>query len=121
MFQQRQMNEVWPLVEESYSTSTVSPGAVANGQTVVFVAAVPCSLGAPGGGGTSAATFAVGDTLEVVAPASAALNGILVSAAPNATPGSCTLYFTNGTAGSVTPVAAIYKIIAKRQVANVVS
>lgn len=118
MFQQRQMNEVWPLVEESYSTSNVSPGAVTSATPVSVTAA--CSLGTPLGGGTSAATFALGDTLEVVPPSGAATNGLVVVAAPTATVGTAQITFINYTGSSVTPVASIYKIIAKRQVANVV-
>lgn len=119
MFQQRQMNEVWPLVEESYSTAGVAPGAITNGTVVTTSTA--CSLGAPGGGGTSAATFGLGDTLEVIPPAAAAANGVAVTAYPTATAGTALIVFLNNTGGTVTPVSSIYKIIAKRQVANVVS
>jgi hypothetical protein len=118
MFQQRQMNEVWPLVEESFSTATVAPGAITNGS--LATASTAFTLGSPGGGGTSAATFALGDTLEVIAPALAALNGVACTAYPTATAGTALIVFLNNTGGTVTPVAAIYKIIAKRQVANVV-
>lgn len=118
MFQQRQLNEIWPLVEISY-TAALSPGAVGAGSSVQ-VSAV-CTVGSPLGG-SSAAQFALGDTLEVIAPASAALNGIVVEAAPSATVGTCVVTFRNNTAGSITPVAStIYKIIAKRQAANIVS
>ncbi len=119
MFQQRQFNEVWPLIEESYTTATVSPGAVSSATPVAVSAA--CSLGTPLGGGTSAATFALGDNLEVFPPASALTNGLQVIAAPTATPGTCEIVFINYTGSSVTPVAGIYKVIARRQVPNIVS
>jgi hypothetical protein len=119
MFSQHQMNEVWPLVEISYTTATVSPGAVSSATPVGVSAA--CSLGTPLGGGTSPATFALGDTLEVVPPAGAATNGLTVVGAPTATQGTCEIVFINYTGSSVTPVAGIYKIIAKRIAANIVS
>lgn len=116
MFQQRQPNEVDTLIEVSF-TAALSPGAVTNGTTVGVSAA--CTLA----GTTVPATFALGDNLqEVIAPASAALNGICVFAAPGPTAGTCFVYFQNQTGGSITPVAAsVYKIIAKRVSANVIS
>jgi hypothetical protein len=119
MFSQRQLNEIWPFIEVSFSTANVSPGAVASATPTVVTAA--CSLGTPLGGGTSAATFALGDELEVVAPASAATNGLQVIASPTATAGTAEIMFLNFTGSPITPVAAIYKIIAKRQAANIVS
>jgi hypothetical protein len=119
MFQQRQLNEVWPLVEISYTTANVSPGAVTSATPVSVTAA--CTIGTPGGGGTSPAVFALGDTLEVIPPAGAATNGLVVVAAPTATPGTAQITFINYTGSSVTPVASIYKIIAKRIAANVIA
>jgi hypothetical protein len=115
MFQQRQLNEVEAFIEVS-NTPALSPGAVGNGTTVSVSAA--CTLQ----GTTSAATFAPGDWLgEVIAPAAAALNGIVIFAAPGPTPGTCFVYFQNQTGGSITPVASqVYKIVAKRFRADIV-
>jgi len=65
--------------------------------------------------GPSNATFALGDNLEVIAPAAAALNGIVVTASPSATPGTCVVSFQNNTGAGITPVASTkYTILAKR-------
>ena len=114
MLQQRQLNEVYALFEVSTSAAA-SPGAITNGSVVQATNA--CTLQ----GTTSAATFALGDNLEVIAPASAALNGVEVKAFPTATAGTCNLVFVNNTGGTVTPVASsVYKIIAKRFRADIV-
>lgn len=115
MFASRQYEEMQPLLEVS-RTAGVSPGAITTGATV-NVAAAACTVGFT----TSPATFALGDQLEVFAPASAALNGVQVSAAASATPGTCTLSFTNPTGGTITPVAAsVYTIVATRLMPNLV-
>ena len=111
MFQTRQYEEINPLVEVSRCVAT--PGAITTGTTVNVATAV-CTVGAQGVG-TSPATFALGDQLEVFPSAAAATNGIIVQAAPTATPGTCTLSFANPTGGSITPTAgAVYTIIATR-------
>jgi hypothetical protein len=108
MFQQRQLNEIYGSVEVS-NTAATSPGAITGAATVI--ATVACTLQ----GTTNAASFALGDNLEVIAPASAALNGVDITATPTATPGTCILIFDNSTGVSVTPTASsVYKIIAKR-------
>lgn len=114
-FQTRQLEEIYAFFEVSV-TPALTPGAVGNGTTVGVSAA--CTLQ----GTTNAATFAVGDSLDdVIAPASAALNGILVSAAPGPTPGTCFVYFQNQTGGSITPTAStVYKIVAKRYRADII-
>lgn len=112
MFQARQIDEVQAQTEISKFVAT--PGAVGAG-LVVNVAAVACSVGGAGAGTGSPATFAVGDQLEVVPSAAAALNGVQVSVAPSATPGTATVSFLNPTAGSITPVAgSLYTVIATR-------
>jgi hypothetical protein len=114
MYQQRQLNEVYAFFEVS-NTAAASPGAVSNGASVNV--SVACTLQ----GTTNAATFALGDNLEVIAPASAALNGVEVAAYPSATPGTANLVFTNNTGGNVTPTAStVYRIIAKRFRADLV-
>jgi hypothetical protein len=113
-FANRQFEEIVGFVEVS-NTAAASPGAVGNGTTVGV--SVACTLQ----GTTTAATFALGDVLDVIAPISAALNGILLSAAPTATPGTCFLYFQNQTGGSVTPVAStVYRIVARRYRADLI-
>ena len=107
MYQPRQFEEMQPLSELSFSVS-FTPGAVANNTTISSSQA--CTLS----GTTVPASFALGDQLEVFAPASAATNGLVVSAAPGPTPGTAVFYFQNGTLGSITPVAAVYKVIATR-------
>lgn len=109
MFQTRQLEEIISQVEVSNSAA-ISPGAVGNGSTVGVSAA--CTLQ----GTSNPATFTLGDDLEtVVAPGSAALNGVVVFAAPTATPGTAIIYFQNATGGSVTPTASTsYRIVAKR-------
>jgi hypothetical protein len=68
------------------------------------------------------ATFALGDFLEIYPSATAGTNGLVVSAAPTATPGTVLVTFYNGTGGSVTPVAGSkYTIVANRLAANIVS
>ena len=108
MFQQRQLNEIYAQYEVSNSAAA-SPGAITNGSLVQATNA--CTIQ----GTTSPATFALGDSLEVIAPASAALNGVEVKAFPTATAGTCNLVFLNNTGGTVTPTASsVYRIIAKR-------
>jgi hypothetical protein len=115
MLQQRQLNDIYQLLEISF-TAASTPGAITNG-SVVSSTPLACTLQ----GTTNPATFALGDNLEVIAPASAALNGVQVAAYPLATAGSCNLVFTNNTGGTVTPTAAtVYKIIAKRFTATVI-
>lgn len=110
MFQTRQYEEMQPQVEVSFGVAT--PGAVASGSTTIG-ASMACVVGGPGN--TSPATFALGDQLEVFPSAAVVANGVLVSAAPTATPGTCELYFQNITGSSVTPVAgAKYTIVATR-------
>lgn len=102
MFQTRQIEDIMQLVEVS-KTAALSPGAVGNGTTVSATAVC------------AGATFALGDQLEIFAPASAATNGVLVSAAPTATAGTAQVYWQNQTGGSITPVASqVYTIVATR-------
>lgn len=111
MFQARQIDEVQALTEISFGVAT--PGAVATGATILVGASMACTVGAFTGG--QPATFALGDQLEVYPSVAAATNGLSVSAFPTATPGTCELYFTNATGGSITPVAgAKYTIVATR-------
>lgn len=111
MFASRQFEEIYSLIERSVCVAT--PGAITTGSTA-NVAAAACTVGAAGVG-TSPATFALGDRLEVFPSAGAATNGIIVNAAPTATPGTCTLSFVNPTGGTITPAAgAAYVIVAQR-------
>lgn len=103
----RQRDEVNPLVEISF-TPSFTPGAVANGATVATSQA--CTLGNT----TVAATFNLGDIMDIFPPASAALNGLHCSVFPTATAGTAQIYFINSTGGSITPVAAKYLIVATR-------
>jgi hypothetical protein len=115
-FNSRQINELQPLAEVSFCTAT--PGAVGNNTTTGTT--VSATLGAAGS--SSPATFGLGDWIQVYPTAGAATNGISVTAAPNATAGSVTLYFQNNTGASVTPTAgATYKLVAYRQQATLVS
>lgn len=116
-FASRQFEELYQYIEVSF-TAAVSPGAITNGITnAVAVNAVACTVG----NSTVASQITLGDILEVVAPASAALNGVIVLASPTATVGQIDLLFINTTGGSVTPVASsIYKIIARRVTNNLV-
>lgn len=110
MFQQRLSEELSnPLVEISFVVLT--PGTVNNGSTVGVSGA--CTLGGAGSG--FPATFALGDQLEVFPSAAAATNGVVVSAAPTATPGTAEFNFQNASGSNVTPVGgAKYTIIATR-------
>jgi hypothetical protein len=114
-FANRQFEEIVGFIEVSV-TAPVTPGAVGNGTTVGV--SVACTLQ----GTTTPATFTLGDELDdVIAPASAALNGLVVFAAPTATPGTCILCFQNATGGSVTPTAStVYKIVSKRYRADII-
>lgn len=111
MFQQRQFEEIQPFVEISFGVST--PGAVASGAATLVGATMACVVGGPGN--TSPATFGLGDRLEVYPSAAAAANGLSINAFPTATQGTCQLYFTNITGGSITPIAgAKYTVVATR-------
>jgi hypothetical protein len=117
MFQQRQVAEINPLVELSFAN--ITPGAVGN-TTTVTVAAQAFTLGTAGS--ASPATFTLGDQLAIYPSAAAAINGLIVSASPTATPGTATVTFYNGTGGSITPVAgAKYAVQATRLPATLVS
>jgi hypothetical protein len=115
MFQQRLQEEMNPLNEMSFSV--VSPGAVGNNTTVAVSAAF--TLGAAGS--ASPATVQLGDQIEIFPPASAATNGLSVSAYPTATPGTVEVYFQNATGGSITPVSGTYRIVATRFPNNLVT
>lgn len=116
MFQQKNIAEIYPLTEISFAN--ISPGAIGNG-TTVFVS-VAFTLAAVASG--SPATFAVGDQLEILASAGAAINGVAMNAAPTAVAGTAGVYFTNNTGGSITPVASSkYSIIAIRVPANIIT
>jgi hypothetical protein len=106
-FNSRQFEEIYGLVEVSVSPS-FTPGAVGN--NAVAGSTQACVIN----GTTTASQAVLGDIVDVVAPASAALNGLLVEAAPTATPGTLTFSFTNTTGGSITPIAAVYKVIIRR-------
>lgn len=116
-FASRQFEELYQYVEVSF-TPAVSPGAITNGSVVQSTQA--CVVGSPGS--AVASQIALGDILDVVAPASAALNGVTVTAQPTATVGTINLIFTNNTGGSVTPTASTqYKIIARRVTNNLIA
>ena len=116
MFAQRNVAEIDPTVEWSFSAS-FTPGAVAN--NTIISSSQACTVGNPTAASTFPATFALGDQLEVFPPAAVAANGLQVTAAPGPTPGTAIFYFVNGTLGSITPVAGIYKVLAKRQSPNI--
>ena len=107
MFQQRQINDVYQLVEVS-QTPAFTPGAVGNNS--VLGSSQACTLG----GTTNPATFAIGDELEVFPTTVTATNGIHVAAAPTSVAGTAIITFVNGSGGGVTPVSGVYKIVAKR-------
>lgn len=112
MFQQRQLNEIFSFIEVSFS-ATGTPGALTTGTSGRIT--VACVVGGAAAGNTSPATFALGDDLEVVVPASAGnLAGMIVSATPSATAGTAVIAFYNASAGTITPTTAQYTIIAKR-------
>lgn len=114
-FASRQYEELYQFVEVSF-TSALSPGAVGAGATV-NVQTVACTLS-----GGAAAQITLGDLLDVVAPASAALNGIIVTAAPTGVAGQICVSFFNPTTGGITPTAAtVYKVIARRVTNNLVA
>ena len=114
-FSQRQINEIQPLAEVSAGTAT--PGAVTNNTTVAVTMA--CVIGGTGG---PAATFGIGDWLQDYPAAGSGVNGISVTAAPTATPGTAEVYFQNNTGGTITPVAgSAYKIVAYRTSPTVIS
>ena len=116
MFQARQVQEILPLVEISFAN--ISPGAVGTGATVATSSAFTLAASASG----APATFALGDQLEIYPSSGAATNGVIVTAAPTATPGTAEVYFQNQTGGSVTPVASSkYTIVATRLPATLVS
>lgn len=106
-FASRQFEELYGYCEVSFSAA-FTPGAVANNSIVGSSQALTTA------GTTVASACALGDIIDVVAPASAALNGVLVTAAPTATPGTVIFTFVNGSGGSVTPVSAVYKCIIRR-------
>ena len=116
MFAQRNVAEVYPLVEWSFSAS-FTPGAVGNAATVG--SSQLCTVGNPTAPSAFPATFAVGDQLEVFPPVGSLTNGLLVSAAPGVVAGTATFYFTNNTGGAVTPVAGVYKVLGIRQAPNI--
>ncbi len=60
------------------------------------------------------ATFALGDDLKIIGPASALLNGIRMGGSVSPIPGSAYVTWVNGTGTAITPVAASYTAIAIR-------
>jgi hypothetical protein len=111
MFQQRQLNEILTV---EISQATLAPGAVGAG-AVVSVTANPTLAGGP-----SLATMLPGDVIEVYAPPAAATNGLDITAGV-VSQGVVRVNFHNGTAGSITPVSAVYTLWAKRITPNIVS
>jgi hypothetical protein len=66
MFQQRQLNDLYQLMEVSFTTS-VTPGTLTAG-TAGRVTGVACSIA---GNSANPALLTLGDALEIVAPAGA--------------------------------------------------
>ena len=111
MFQQRQLNDVFQLLEVSY-TGTVNPGGITTGSKAVVT--VACVVG--GISNTSPATFTLGDDLEIIPAAGAgALGGLIITAQPTATAGTCTISFYNASTGTITPTSSTgWVVVGKR-------
>ena len=109
MFQQRQINDIYQLVEVSYAA--VSPGAITTGSKAV----VTVNPVVGGVSGTSPSQCILGDqVLQVIAPASAGnLGGLIISAQVSAA-GAMVVSFFNASAGTITPASAVYTIVTAR-------
>jgi len=115
MFQTRQLNDIYQLVEVSWTLS-ITPGAITTGSHAVSGA--NCFTGGPVSALASAqpANFNLGDQLEVIAPASiGAMTGLIIQAWPTgAANGNCTIAFFNASSGTITPASGQYIIVARR-------
>lgn len=112
MFQQRQLNDVYQLIEVSFALA-VSPGAITTGSKAV-VTVVPV-VGGPSSS-NPAATIALGDRVEVTASAAVGnVGGLIIRAEPTGvTPGQIIISFYNASAGTITPASGTYTVIAYR-------
>jgi hypothetical protein len=111
MFQQRQLNDLYQLMEVSF-TAAVAPGIIASGAAARV--STTCTTGSPSSPSQDLAQFNIGDNIEVIAPASAGnLAGLIIQAWPSAQ-GTCLITFYNQSGGNITPVSANYTIVAKR-------
>ena len=109
MFQQRQINDIYQLVEVSFAT--VAPGAITTGSK----ASVTVSPVIGGGAGLSASQCVLGDqVLQVIAPAGAGnLGGLIISGQVSAA-GQVTVSFFNASTGTITPTSAVYTFVIAR-------
>lgn len=112
MFQQRQLNEVYQLIEVSFALS-VNPGAITTGSKAV-VTVTPVTGGASSSNPN--ATIALGDRVEVTAQAAVGnVAGLIIRAEPTGvSPGQIIISFYNASAGTITPVSGTYTVVAYR-------
>ena len=110
MFQQRQLNDIYQLVEVSFAT--VSPGAITTGSKAVVT--VTPVLGSATG--TQNATIALGDSVEVIPSAGVgSVAGLVITALPTGvSAGQVIVSFYNASAGTITPTSGTYTFVAKR-------
>jgi hypothetical protein len=115
MFTNRQPNDVYQLMEVSY-TANLTPGALTAGTHAVV--SIQAYLGNPAAAlaAQNPATFVLADELEIVPSAAIAVScgGLIIQAQPSATPGLCTIAFLNTRGITVTPTSGQYTIIARR-------
>ena len=110
MFQQRQLNDVYQLIEVSFATVT-SPGAITSGNKAVVSLIAPV-LGSING--TQSATFNLGDFIEAIPSAAVgSLGGLLIEAQPTAS-GVCAISFYNASAGTITLNTAAWTFVVQR-------
>jgi hypothetical protein len=110
MFQQRQINDVYQLVEVS-SATIGSPGALT---TTSFANTLQAFTVGANGVGTAPATFTQGDILMIIPSAGVAINGVDVFAQVTSTVGSARVVWMNQSGSTITPAAGVYTIIAIR-------
>jgi hypothetical protein len=114
MFQSRQINEIYNLVEVSFATFTLaaSNAGTTFTQNTNFVLN---NLNSP----FSVATFALGDIIELYPSASVGtVGGLVIQGTPTSTPGQLTLAVFNRSGSTITPGAGQWICVAKRIAPN---
>jgi hypothetical protein len=113
MFQSRQINDIYNLVEVSFVNFTLT--STTGGTTTTQTGIAP-TLGAPGS--NAPATFQAGDIIELYPSAAVGpLAALLLGAYPSAQ-GILTIAILNRSAATVTPSAGVWTVVAKRVAAN---
>lgn len=111
-FAQRQLNEIYSLIEVSFAT--VNPGAITTGSKAAVT--VNPVVGGAGSGNTLPSQCILGDFVQAIPSAAAGAPGGLIITATVSANGTIIIGFYNAGAGTVTLTSAVWTFVTKRLV-----